>query len=150
MNTSTRAGTSPAKPDTFAERLNRLFASIYPPGRGPYRNIEVTRALSRRGHAMSGPYLSQLRTGQRTHPSRQTIDLLAEFFGVGSDYLSGVDSGYTRWLDNELRWLQIARNPAVRELTTALLTLPPGVRNELLAAPPHPYRSAAANRVPRT
>ena len=32
--------------DTFVGRLNRLFAVVYPPGRGPYRNFEVTQALA--------------------------------------------------------------------------------------------------------
>lgn len=54
---------------TFTERLNRLFAVVYPPGRGPYRNAEVREALAGRGFAMSAPYLSQLRGGTRTSPS---------------------------------------------------------------------------------
>ena len=55
--------------DAFTERLNRLFAVVYPPGRGPYRNVEVTEALAGRGYQLSAPYLSQLRSGVRGGPS---------------------------------------------------------------------------------
>jgi transcriptional regulator with XRE-family HTH domain len=116
----------------FAERLNNLFDSIYPPSRGPYRNSEVTQTLARRGYDLSDPYLSQLRRGLRTRPSPQTVQMLAEFFGVRTEYLNGEDSGYTRALDGELAWLRLARNEAVREVTTALLTLPASAREAVL------------------
>ncbi len=116
----------------FAERLNKLFAAIYPPSRGPYLNSEVTQALARRGHDLSDPYLSQLRRGLRTRPSPHTVRLLAEFFGVRTEYLSGGNSTYTRALERELGWLRLARDESVREVTTALLTLPPSVREALL------------------
>ncbi|WP_020101892.1 hypothetical protein [Mycobacterium sp. 360MFTsu5.1] len=116
----------------FAERLNNLFTAIYPPTRGPYRNCEVTQALARRGYDLSDPYLSQLRRGIRTRPSRLTVHMLAEFFGVRTEYLDGEDSGYTRALDSELGWLRLARNTSVREVTTALLTLRPSDREALL------------------
>ncbi|WP_071285261.1 helix-turn-helix domain-containing protein [Mycolicibacterium llatzerense] len=116
----------------FAERLNNLFATIHPPARGPYRNSEVTQALARRGHVLSDPYLSQLRRGIRTRPSPQTVQQLAEFFGVRTEYLDGRDSRYTRALDGELDWLRLARDESVREVTTALLALPSGVREDLL------------------
>jgi hypothetical protein len=73
------------------------------------------------------------------------IDLLAEFFGVGSDYLCAVDSAYTRALEEELRWLELARNPAVRDLTTALLALAPPVRDQLLAAATNPRRRSGSH-----
>lgn len=55
-------------PHTVAARLNRLFDTIRPPGRGPLRNHEVIKALRARGIEMSAPYLSQLRSGSRNHP----------------------------------------------------------------------------------
>jgi len=116
----------------FAERLNNLFASSYPPTRGPYRNCEVTQALARRGYDLSDPYLSQLRRGVRTRPSRLTVHMLAEFFGVRTEYLDGEDSCYTRALESELDWLRLARNQSVREVTTALMTLRPSDREALL------------------
>ena len=51
---------------TFAARLNRLFDVVYPPGRGPHTSAEVIAALKAEGVTMSAPYLSQLRSGNRT------------------------------------------------------------------------------------
>ncbi len=53
---------------TFAARLNRLFDTVYPPGRGPHTSAEVIGALKSEGVTMSAPYLSQLRSGNRTEP----------------------------------------------------------------------------------
>lgn len=52
----------------FAERLNKLFDSVHPPGRKPHTNAEVAAALIEDGHQISKPYISQLRSGQRTNP----------------------------------------------------------------------------------
>lgn len=132
MYSRKRPRKSAGNPALFAERLNNLFDSIYPPSRGPYRNSEVTQALARRGYDLSDPYLSQLRRGVRSRPSPQTVQMLAEFFGVRAEYLDGADSGYTRALDGELSWLRLARNEDVREVTTALLTLPASAREAVL------------------
>lgn len=122
-----------ANGDAFAERLNRLFTTVYPPGRGPYRNFEVTQALAGRGHVLSAPYLSQLRRGIRSRPRAGTVEMLAEFFGVQVEYFDAASS-YARAVDVELGWLELAHDPSVRELTTALMPLDPAVRDELLTA----------------
>ena len=36
---------------TFAARLNRLFDTVYPPGRGPHTSAEVIAALKAEGIA---------------------------------------------------------------------------------------------------
>lgn len=115
----------------FADRLNRLFAVVYPPGRGPYRNFEVTEALADRGYRLSAPYLSQLRSGTRTCPSPRTAEMLAEFFGVGTEYFD-TDTSYARALDVELGWLDLAHDESVRDLTTTLMTLTPRQRHALI------------------
>ena len=38
---------------TFAARLNRLFDTVYPPGRGPHTSAEVIAALKSEGITMS-------------------------------------------------------------------------------------------------
>ncbi|MHA3022346.1 helix-turn-helix domain-containing protein [Mycobacterium sp. BMJ-28] len=119
---------------TFANQLNRLFATVYPPDRGPYTGREVSYALHKRGADVSQPYLSQLRSGQRNQPSHRVVVELADFFGVRPAYFTGEDPDYTRTLDAELRWLELARNPTVRHLTTALLELAPHVRAAALEA----------------
>ncbi|MDR3659133.1 MAG: XRE family transcriptional regulator [Mycobacterium sp.] len=118
----------------FTERLERLFAVVYPPGRGPYRNVEVTEALAGRGYRMSAPYLSQLRSGIRTGPSAGTAEMLAEFFGVGVEYFD-TDSDYAHAVDVDLDWLHLAHDETVRDLTTALMTLTPSLRDDLLGLP---------------
>lgn len=125
---------APAQPDTFAARLNRLFDVVYPPGRGPYRNSEVIQALADRGYTLSAPYLSQLRTGQRTGPSAEMIGQISAFFGIRPEYFAEEDNDYTKKLDSELRWCQIARDDNVRRVVTALLALPPADREVLLDA----------------
>ena len=56
---------------TFSARLNRLFDTVYPPGRGPHTSAEVVAALNAEGIRMSVPYLSHLRTSHRTNLSIQ-------------------------------------------------------------------------------
>jgi len=67
---------------TFAARLNRLFDTVYPPGRGPHTSAEVIAALKAEGVTMSAPYLSQLRSGNRTksvgHHDGRTCQLLPD------------------------------------------------------------------------
>lgn len=121
---------------TVAARLNRLFDTVRPPGRGPLRNYEVIGALRVRGIEMSAPYLSQLRSGRRSSPSLDVLRALADFFGVSIAYFTDADSAYTRYVDAELCWLEAAHDPQVREITTALLALAPDVREELLKSIP--------------
>ena len=104
---------TPAKqPDSasFAARLNRLFDTIYPPGRGPYTSQELVRVLEDRGLALSAPNLSQLRSGQRVQPSMQTAALIAEFFGIRPDYFTGEDEVYLQRVEAELGWLELAHD----------------------------------------
>ncbi|QIV79607.1 hypothetical protein [Mycolicibacterium frederiksbergense] len=119
--------------DSFAARLNRLFANNYPPGRGPYTSQELIRALSMRGQALSAPYLSQLRKGGRSRPSRRTIELIAEFFGVRSEYFTDPEGSYGRRLEAELGWLELAHNSDVQRLTTMLTDLDADTRERLMA-----------------
>lgn len=121
-------------PDTFAVRLNRLFAAIHPPGRGPYTGREVSRRLANRGVDVSEPYLSQLRSGQRQRPSPTVVIELADFFGIRPEYFTDDDPDYTEALDTELGWLELTHNPHVRRLTTALLELSPAAREAALRA----------------
>ncbi|KAA1250219.1 transcriptional regulator [Mycobacterium simiae] len=99
---------------TFAARLNRLFDTVYPPGRGPHTSAEVIAALKAEGVTMSAPYLSQLRSGNRTNPSSATMAALANFFRIKSAYFT--DDEYYAKLDKELRWLAAMRDDGVRRI----------------------------------
>src|SRR6201996_2772967 len=99
---------------TFSARLNRLFDTVYPPGRGPHTSAEVIAALKAEGITMSAPYLSQLRSGNRTNPSSATMAALANFFRIKPAYFT--DDDYYEKLDKELSWLLTMRDEGVRRI----------------------------------
>ncbi|QUR69407.1 transcriptional regulator [Mycobacterium spongiae] len=101
---------------TFAARLNRLFDTVYPPGRGPHTSAEVIAALKAEGITMSAPYLSQLRSGNRTNPSSATMAALANFFRIKAAYFT--DDEYYEKLDKELQWLAAMQEDGVRRIAT--------------------------------
>ena len=115
---------------TFAARLNRLFDTVYPPGRGPYTASEAVVALRSAGITISAPYLSQLRSGNRTNPSVATMSALAKFFGVEPAFFT--DDRYYTELDKELSWLDATRDEEVRRIATRVMELSPRARQELL------------------
>src|ERR1700691_2231628 len=99
---------------TFSARVNRLFDTVYPPGRGPHTSAEVIAALKAKGITMPAPYLSQLRSGNRTNPSSATMAALANFFRIRPAYFT--DDEYYEKLDKELSWLLIMRDEGVRRI----------------------------------
>jgi len=114
---------------TFAARLNRLFDTVYPPGRGPHTSAEVIAALKAEGITMSAPYLSQLRSGNRTNPSSATMAALANFFRIKPAYFT--DDEYYEKLDKELSWIAAMRDDGVRRIAQAASELPPQARQEI-------------------
>jgi transcriptional regulator with XRE-family HTH domain len=115
---------------TFAARLNRLFDTVYPPGRGPHTSAEVIAALKSEGITMSAPYLSQLRSGNRTNPSAATMAALANFFRIKPDYFT--DDEYYEKLNKELTWMAAVRHDGVRKIALAALELSPEAQQELM------------------
>jgi transcriptional regulator with XRE-family HTH domain len=97
---------------TFADRLNKLFEVVHPPGRGPHTSAEVISALQAEGLRVSAPYLSQLRTGQRTNPSADVMAAIARFFRIDPRYFTN-DDQFLR-LNRELEWLSTTRDEGVR------------------------------------
>ncbi|HET9874191.1 MAG TPA: transcriptional regulator [Mycobacterium sp.] len=116
---------------TFAARLNRLFDAVYPPGRGPHTSAEVIAALKAEGITMSAPYLSQLRSGNRTNPSAATMAALANFFRIKPAFFT--DDEYYAKLDVELLWLANAREESVRRIATQAIGLSPEAQEDILA-----------------
>ena len=114
---------------TFSARLNRLFDTVYPPGRGPHTSAEVIAALKSEGVTMSAPYLSQLRSGNRTNPSAATMAALANFFRIKPAYFT--DDEYYEKLDKELSWLATMRDDGVRRIALAAAELSPQARQEI-------------------
>lgn len=116
---------------TFAERLNHLFETVYPPGRGRHTSAEVISALRAEGITISAPYLSQLRSGNRTHPSPGTITALASFFRIKPEYFT--DDKYYRKLDKELTWLANMRDEGVRRIAARTVGLSREAQDTLAA-----------------
>ncbi|EHI14199.1 helix-turn-helix domain-containing protein [Mycolicibacterium thermoresistibile] len=115
---------------TFADRLNRLFETVYPPGRGPHTSAEVIAALKAEGITMSAPYLSQLRSGNRTNPSQATMAALASFFRIKPDYFT--DDEYFEKLDKELTWLAQMRDEGVRRIAARTIGLSPEAQEDIV------------------
>jgi ESX-1-secreted protein regulator len=115
---------------TFAARLNRLFDTVYPPGRGPHTSAEVIAALKTEGVTMSAPYLSQLRSGNRTNPSSATMAALANFFRIKAAYFT--DDEYYEKLDRELSWLMTMRDENVRRIALRARDLSPEAQHDLV------------------
>jgi len=62
----------------------------------------------------------------------EVLEGIAEFFGIRPDYLTAGDNAYVRRIDDELAWLALSREVAVRELITALLDVPDRARWRLI------------------
>lgn len=120
--------------ESFAGQLNRLFDTIYPPGRDAYTSMELVEWAAGRGLRLSAPYLSQLRTGARSRPSESTVELIAAFFGIASEYFTDPEGRYREALDAELNWLELAHDPDVRRVTSMLADLPAASRDQLMSA----------------
>ena len=116
---------------TFAARLNRLFDTVYPPGRGPHTSAEVIAALKAEGITMSAPYLSQLRSGNRTNPSSATMAALANFFRIKPAYFT--DDEYYERLDRELSLLANMRDEGVRRIAARTVGLSSQAKEDLVA-----------------
>lgn len=100
---------------TFGDRLNQLFATVYPRGRGPHTLQEVADAINSEGVAKISPsYLSQLRSGQKDNPSSRTIEALARFFKVRPDFF--FDTEYARHMDQDLETLAKLRDAGVQKI----------------------------------
>lgn len=70
---------------------------------------------------MSAPYLSQLRSGNRTNPSSATISALANFFRIKPAYFTNDE--YYEKLDQELAWLATMRDEGVRRIAMRTIGL---------------------------
>ncbi len=108
-------------PSDFAARLNALFDTVHPPGRRPHTNADVADSLAASGHQISKPYISQLRSGQRTNPSNETVAALASFFKVLPDYF--FDDIYAAKIDHDLVLLAQLQGYELRRLCTRAFDL---------------------------
>jgi transcriptional regulator with XRE-family HTH domain len=66
---------------SFAEKFAHLIATIHPPDRDPYTDLEIADVLGK-----SRQYVWQLRTGERGEPRQSLVLEITRFFGVPDDY----------------------------------------------------------------
>ncbi len=108
-----------------------MFDTVYPPNRGPHTSAELIRALKTQGVRISAPYLSQLRSGARTNPSRETIESIAAFFRISPAYFT--DDWYFEIIDKELSILAAMRDEAVQRIANLVVGLSAAAVEELAA-----------------
>ena len=118
---------------SFPARLNRLFELVHPLGCGPFSSSEVADAITATTTtvSISRPYMSQLRTGQRSAPSPKVVAALADFFRVRPQFFTD-DHYYTR-IERELAATVSVESEQVREIARRAAELSLHSRNELLA-----------------
>jgi transcriptional regulator with XRE-family HTH domain len=146
-----------AELQTLADKLNHLFATIYPSGRGPYTNAEVEEGIRAAGGSISEQYLYLLRNGRRDNPTYKHLEALARFFDVPVQYF--FDDTFADRYAAELRLLAALRDSQVRRLALRAATVSPEALNAIAAvleqlpetqasSPPRP-QSTTSGRQPR-
>lgn len=143
---------------TLAEKLNHLFATVHPPGRGEFKLEEVVEAINQRGDAkLTASYLSQMRHGQRDNPSKNVLEALAWFFGVSPAYF--FNDEIAGKIEAELELVAAMRRASVQQIALRAADLSEeSLRNlavlidhwrelERSATPPGSGRSAGKDNV---
>jgi transcriptional regulator with XRE-family HTH domain len=111
-------------PKDLAEKLDRLFRAVHPRGRGEYTYREVAEGIRSRGlPPISGTYIWQLRTGQRTNPTIKHVEGLAAFFGVPVNYFFNDEVAIR--VDAELDLLVAFREASIRRIALRASGLSP-------------------------
>jgi len=109
---------------TLAERVDYLFRTVHPRGRGEYSFEEVATALRERGGpTVSASYLWMLRKGLRDNPTKKHLEALSDFFGVPAAYF--FDDEQARRIDAQLELLAAVRDSGVRSLALRAAGLSP-------------------------
>lgn len=109
---------------TLADKINHLFRTIYPAGRGEYSNAEVASRINEKGGTtISSAYIWQLRKGLKDNPTKKHLEALADFFGVSPIYF--FDDAASARIDAELELLVLLRDSAIREIALRAQGLSP-------------------------
>ena len=109
---------------TLADKLEHLFRTVHPRGRGEYSNREAAEEIRRRGGpSISAYYLWLLRRGQRDNPTKKHLQALADFFGVSPLYF--FDDEVAERTDAQLELLAALRDANVRHLALRAASLSP-------------------------
>jgi transcriptional regulator with XRE-family HTH domain len=107
------AGSTPQGLPDLAAKIDHLFTTVFPAGRGPYTYKEVAEGIEKvTGEPVSDTTLWKLRTGKANNPTKRIIEGLAAFFGVNPAYF--FDDETARQVGDEIRLLALLRDSGVR------------------------------------
>jgi transcriptional regulator with XRE-family HTH domain len=70
-------------PETFGEKLDRLFKKIKKPGGEEFSPEEIQVATNK---SITASYIYRLRAGKSGNPTVDKVKALADFFGVSPSY----------------------------------------------------------------
>jgi transcriptional regulator with XRE-family HTH domain len=113
------------EPRTLAEKLDYLFKTVHPRGRGEYTYREAAAVIEEQGGGptISASYIHQLRTGAKDNPTKRHLEGLARFFGVSPAYF--FDDVEAEKIDAQLAVLAAMRDADVRNVALRAAGLSP-------------------------
>jgi transcriptional regulator with XRE-family HTH domain len=94
------SGASRPSPLTLAEKLNTLFDTVRDERGREYSNQRVAVAIG-----VSDAYIGYLRRGERTNPTKSSLEALAKFFGVSPEFF--FDTAAAERVTEQLRQLRL-------------------------------------------
>lgn len=101
---------------TLAEKLDLLFRTRHPVGRGEYTYEEVAEGIRQMGGStIAVTQLWQLRTSKQTNPRKSQLEALAKFFRVPVHYFFD-DDEETKRIQARLELLAAMRNNDVERI----------------------------------
>lgn len=109
---------------TLAKKLDRLFDTIHPGGRGEFTYQEVADGIATQGGPTISPsYIWQLRKGIKDNPRKSHLEALGKFFGVSPSYF--FDEEAAERIDAELELLTKMRDARVKNIALRAYDLSP-------------------------
>ncbi len=110
---------------TLAEKIERLFETMHPPGRGPYTLQEVSDGIAALGGAsISVNQLWELRKGKKANPRKDQLEALARWFKVPARYFLDDDEDAAQ-IHAELALLGAMRDARIQDIAAKATTLSP-------------------------
>ena len=79
--------------DILVHRVNLLFETHRPAGRGPWSNAEIAARAAVHGYDISAAAIQQIRSGRRPNPTVRLLRGLAAAFDVPVTYFFESDNG---------------------------------------------------------
>ncbi len=117
---------------SLAHKLERLFKTLHPAGRGEYTLQEVIDGIrAQGGPTLSIAYLWQLRAGVRDNPRKEHLEALAKFFQVNPSYF--FDGEVADRVESQLDLIAAMRDAEVQEIALSASALTPEGRRAIAA-----------------